>query len=192
MNQTHKKTRLKKVVFLDRDGVINQDSAQYIKCWSEFKFLAGSLKALKKLKDHGFATIVITNQSAVNRKLFTLNVLEDIHTRMQAAIHAAGGHIHDIYFCPHIPEDNCPCRKPKPEMLFEARRNHRIDLASAFMVGDSAKDIECARNAGCGSAILVQTGNGLSARVTLAKKKVVPDHVALDLLDAVDWIVSRS
>jgi len=91
MNQTHKKTKLKKVVFLDRDGVINQDSVQYIKSWSEFKFLAGSLKALKKLKDHGFATIVITNQSAVNRKLFTLKVLEDIHTRMQAAIHAAGG-----------------------------------------------------------------------------------------------------
>lgn len=180
------------MVFLDRDGVINRDSEDYIKNWTEFKFLPQSLPALKQLNDCGFTVIVITNQSAINRKLFSLQHLEDIHGRMKASVHAAGGHIEDIFFCPHTPHENCLCRKPRPAMLFKASRIHRIDLASATMVGDSAKDIECARNAGCGSAVLVQTGNGRSARAVLVQNNIPPDYLAADLLEAVEWITSRS
>jgi D-glycero-D-manno-heptose 1,7-bisphosphate phosphatase len=183
---------LKKVVFLDRDGVINQDSPAYIKSWAEFKFLPGSIAALKKLTVAGFTTIIITNQSAVNRRMISLGTLDDIHTRMKDAVVAGGGLIKDIFFCPHHPDEGCSCRKPKPGMIISAREAYHIELESAHMIGDSAKDIECAFNARCGCAILVKTGNGLQAEKALADEKIYPDYVAADLLDAVNWITARS
>ncbi len=185
------KVGLKKVVFLDRDGVINRDSEHYIKSWAEFEFLPGSLPALKKLNDNGFTVIVITNQSGINRRLFSLQTLEDIHDRMKTAVRAHGGHIRDIFFCPHTPEEGCECRKPQPGLILSARRAFGIDLASACMVGDSAKDVECAINAGCQTTVLVKTGNGRSALAALARKNIIPDFVAADLQDAADWIVAR-
>ena len=183
---------LKKVVFLDRDGVINQDSPNYIKSWAEFKFLHGSIPALKKLTMGGFTVIIITNQSAINRRMISQATLDDIHARMQDAVRAGGGLIKDIFFCPHRPDEGCLCRKPKPGMIFSALKAYPIELDSAYMVGDSAKDIECARNAGCGHAILVKTGSGRQAEKELAEKNIYPDHVAADLLAAVNWIADRS
>ena len=113
---------LKRVVFLDRDGVINQDSPDYIKNWAEFHFLPGSLTAIRNLTDKGFTPIVITNQSAVNRQLITAKRLADIHAKMIAAIRSRGGEIKDIFFCPHTPEESCNCRKPKPGLILEAQR----------------------------------------------------------------------
>lgn len=186
------KNRLDKVVFLDRDGVINRDSVDYIKSWQEFEFLPGSLEAIRKLTENGFSIIIITNQSAINRKIFTYDTLTTIHTRMLKTVRANGGRITDIFFCPHAPEENCDCRKPKPEMILKARQKYDIDLAAAFMVGDNAKDIECARNAGCGKALLVKTGNGHQAEKILAQAKKDPDFVAANLLEAVEWIISRT
>jgi D-glycero-D-manno-heptose 1,7-bisphosphate phosphatase len=182
---------LKKVVFLDRDGVINRDSPDYIKCWSEFEFLPGSLPALRHLTVNGFTTIVITNQSAVNRNMISIQDLETINTRMRSAVKSGGGEIKDLFFCPHTPEDGCDCRKPEPGLIFQAQDRYDIDIASAVMVGDSAKDIECARNAGCGLAVLVQTGNGIQAEKILAEKKILPDHIAKDLYEAALWIVDE-
>ncbi|MBW1820830.1 MAG: D-glycero-beta-D-manno-heptose 1,7-bisphosphate 7-phosphatase [Deltaproteobacteria bacterium] len=181
--------KLDKVVFLDRDGVINLDSSDYIKSWSEFKFIPRSIEAIKELTLKGFNVIVITNQSVINRNMVSGKGLEYIHTMMKNEIRSGGGLINDIVFCPHIPEDNCDCRKPKPGLIFQAKRTYSIDIANAIMVGDSAKDIECARNAGCGKAILVKTGNGSKAEKTLAEKKIYPDHIAQDLYEAVQWIV---
>ena len=90
-----------------------------------------------------------------------------------------------------MPQDNCGCRKPQPGLIFQAQRKYDIDLADAVMIGDSAKDIECARNAGCGYSILVQTGNGLSAGDELHQKGIRPDHTAATLLSAVDWILTQ-
>jgi len=182
---------LQKVAFLDRDGVINRDSADYIKHWSEFEFLPKSLEALKKLKQNGFTTIVITNQSVINRKMVSREGLRHIHTRMKACVQSSGGEITDIFFCPHTPEDRCHCRKPKPGLIDQAKKRYRIDLSTAVMVGDSAKDIECARNAGCRYALLVETGNGIQAEKILKEKAIHPDHVAPDLFNAVDWIITR-
>ena len=183
---------LRKVVFLDRDGVINQDSPDYIKSWAEFKFLPGSIAALKKLTIGGFTTMIITNQSAINRRMISQDTLDDIHTRMRDAVMAGGGRIKDIFFCPHRPDEGCNCRKPKPGMILRAQKTHRIELGSAYMVGDSAKDIECAHKAGCGHAILVKTGNGTQAEKILAEKNIYPEHVAANLLAAVNWITARS
>jgi len=182
---------LEKVVFLDRDGVINRDSAAFIKTWEEFEFLPGSLEAIARLTRNGFTIIVITNQSIISRGMADLETLSHIHRQMSETVAAHGGRIHDIFFCPHRPEDGCECRKPMPGLIFTARDAHDIDLSRAVMVGDSAKDIECARNAGCAAGILVNTGNGLSAIQTLSEKGVLPDHRAADLADAARWILEN-
>ena len=182
--------KLDKVVFLDRDGVINLDSSDYITSWSEFKFIPRSIEAIKALTFKGFNVIVITNQSVINRNMVSGKGLEHIHASMKNEVKSKGGLIKDIFFCPHIPEDNCDCRKPKPGLIFQAQKAYSIDLKDAVMVGDSAKDIECARNAGCGKAVLVKTGNGAKAEKTLSEKKIYPDHIAQDLYEAVQWIVN--
>ncbi len=176
------------VVFLDRDGVINRDSADYITSQEQFEFLPGSLEALRRLTEEGFSCIVITNQTAPARGLMSLEALAAIHKQMVIAIERAGGRILDIFICPHLPEEDCSCRKPKAGMLLAAQERHQIDLASAVMIGDSVKDIECACNAGVATTILVQTGNGEKALRELLTMGIRPHFVALDLQTAVGWI----
>jgi len=179
------------VVFLDRDGVINRDSPDYIKSWSEFEFLPRSLTALERLSLAGWSLIVISNQSAVGRRLMPLAELERIHARMCSAIRDHGGRIVDIFFCAHHPREGCRCRKPKPGLIEQARRRYGIDLKRAVMIGDSAKDIECGRNAGCGRTVLVKTGNGRQAQKELLQRQIFPDYIAADLYEAAAWIVSH-
>ena len=181
-----------KVVFLDRDGVINRDSPAYIKSWREFEFLPGSLEALKRLSIAGFTNIIISNQSAVNRGLMALETLVDIHRRLTRAVTKSGGHLTDIFFCPHRPDEGCSCRKPSPGLILKACRTHAIEVRKTFMVGDSTKDVACARNAGCAAAVLVKTGNGVAAMEDLTRKGIAIDFVAEDLVDASDWILSTT
>jgi D-glycero-D-manno-heptose 1,7-bisphosphate phosphatase len=181
---------LHKAVFLDRDGVINRDSPDYIKSLEEFEFLPGSLEALRRLTEQGFHCIVITNQSAPARGLMTPEALAAIHRHLCAAAAAAGGRILDIFLCPHLPAAGCSCRKPKPGLLHAAQRKYQIDFSSAVMIGDSAKDIECAVNAGVRTTVLVQTGNGETAVRELSAQGLCPDLVAQDLNHAVDWVVN--
>jgi D-glycero-D-manno-heptose 1,7-bisphosphate phosphatase len=183
--------KMKKVVFLDRDGVINRDSPDYIKSWSEFEFLPGSLKAIRQLSLNGYAVIIITNQSVIHRKKVSRKDLNFIHDMMKQTVQSSGGEIKDIFYCPHTPEDGCNCRKPNPELIYRAKKKYRIDLETSILVGDSAKDIECARNAGCGSAILVKTGNGVLAEKILKEKMILPDVIVADLLEAVNWIITN-
>ncbi len=183
------KKLLQKVVFLDRDGVINRDSPDYIKSWSEFEFLPRSIEAIKRLTLNGFTTIIITNQSAINRKLTSRAEVEHIHAMMKTAIQDRGGEIKDIFFCPHTPEDRCSCRKPKAGLIYTAQKTYCIDLASSTMVGNSARDMECAQNAGCGHAILVKTGNKTDTEKILTDNKVFPDLIAQDLYEAVSRII---
>ena len=191
MSSSLQNRRNTKTVFIDRDGVINKDSKAYIKSWSEFVFLPRSILAIKKLTQHHFRSYIITNQSIINRKMVPLKTLIQIHTNMMAAVASAGGRIDDIFFCPHIPEDRCSCRKPKPGLVLSAQKKHHIDLSRAYMIGDSARDIECAKQAGCGFALLVKTGNYVEAVKTLSDKGIVPDHDALDLYDAAKWIIAH-
>jgi D-glycero-D-manno-heptose 1,7-bisphosphate phosphatase len=178
-----------KYIFLDRDGVINRDSAAYVKHWNEFEFLPSSLTALEKLTAAGYRIIVITNQSIIGRGWVPLETLEDIFARMRAAIENRGGRIFDIFFCPHTPDAGCNCRKPETGLIEQAVRAHQIDVAATPMVGDSAKDILCARRAGCKAAILVKTGDFDTARTLLENENQAPDAVATDLLDAVHLVL---
>lgn len=180
----------KRTVFLDRDGVINRDSPNYIKSWDEFRFLPGSLEALNLLTQHGFEVIVITNQSVINRGMLAMEVLEDMHGRLRRTVERTGGGIQDIFFCPHRPEENCPCRKPNPGLIQRARERYQLDLKQCIMVGDSAKDIETGIRAGCGATVLVKTGNGSAAQKELAVKQLQPTVLATDLLDAARKIIA--
>lgn len=181
---------IKKTVFLDRDGVINRDSPDYIKSVKEFIFIPGSINAVKKLTENGFTIIIITNQSAVSREMISLSGLAEIHEFMVKKLAGYGGIIKDIFFCPHHPKQKCKCRKPLPKMILKAAQKYNIDLKSSFMVGDSAKDIECAVNAGCGRNILVQTGNYPEAVYSLEKNGIRPGYTAHDLNKASDYIIN--
>jgi D-glycero-D-manno-heptose 1,7-bisphosphate phosphatase len=185
-------TILRNVVYLDRDGTINHDSPEYIKSRSEFKFIPGSIEAIRLLTLGGFTSIVITNQSALGRKFISRGELDDIHALMKNAILSGGGKITDIFFCPHLPDDGCECRKPAPGLLLQAQRKYNIDLAKSIMVGDSAKDIECARNAGCGKAVLVKSGKDDDAEHILKTKQIVVDYAAKNLYEAAKWILANS
>ena len=187
-----KQNILNKVVFLDRDGVINRDSPAYIKSREEFEFLPGSLTALARLHKTGYNVIVITNQSAVNRGMISLKELDGMHRMMTNTIQRHGGQIRDIYYCPHRPDEGCDCRKPKPGLILKACNQYKIDLNHSIMVGDSVKDIECARNAGCAKAVLVKTGNGPKSEKELSVRGLKADYVAKDLENAVDWITKEN
>ena len=178
-------------VFLDRDGVINHDSPDYIKSWAEFRFIPGSREAIARLTEKGITVIVITNQSAVNRGMVSLETLTQMHDRMCRAVADGGGRIADIFYCPHRPDENCSCRKPRPGLIRAAQRRHGLDLSRAVMVGDSAKDIRSGRAAGCGRSVLVETGNGKHACRELAAAGESPDHVAADLDRAASWILNQ-
>jgi D-glycero-D-manno-heptose 1,7-bisphosphate phosphatase len=181
-----------KVVFLDRDGVINRDSADYIKSWAEFEFLPGSLAAMARLTRAGFSLILITNQSAVARGLISRTGLGRLHQRLRAAVAEQGGYIKEIFYCPHHPDEGCHCRKPRSGLLEQAAAKYGLDLAETVFVGDSVKDIDCARAGGCNQNILLRTGNGPSALETLTRRGQPPDYVADDLLDAACYIETNS
>lgn len=182
---------MKRIVFLDRDGVINQDSDAYIKTPDEFHFIPQSPQAIAMLNEHGFDVILITNQSAIDRGMVALSTLDAIFHRLKTGVEAAGGRITDIFFCPHTPQAGCDCRKPLPGLILQAMAKHTIDPAQAFMVGDSAKDIECGLSAKCGKNILVATGNGNQAMNTLKAKGILPDFFGKDLFDAALWIIDH-
>jgi D-glycero-D-manno-heptose 1,7-bisphosphate phosphatase len=182
---------MNRIVFLDRDGVINRDSDAYIKTPDEFHFIPQSPQAIALLTQHGFDVILITNQSAIGRGMITPEVLNAIFDRLKTGVKAAGGHITDIFFCPHTPDTGCDCRKPLPGLILQAMAAHNIDPAHSFMVGDSAKDIQCGRAAKCGKNILVATGNGNQARNTLKNLGIIPDFFGKDLFDAALWIIDN-
>ena len=148
-----------KLVVLDRDGVINHDSSAYIKSPTEWRPLPGSLEAITRLRKGGWRVAVATNQAGVGRGLFDMATLSAIHSRMTAAVAGAGGHLDAIFFCPHAPEMQCGCRKPRPGMLHEIARRFAVEPTDMVMVGDSLRDLQAAQAAGA-RPVLVLTGNG--------------------------------
>lgn len=147
------------LVILDRDGVINQDSDDYIKSPDEFIVIPGSLEAIARLNHAGHRVIVATNQSGIGRKLFDVEMLLRIHERLYRQLAEVGGTLEAIFFCPHAPRDRCRCRKPRPGMLNDISRRLNRSLLDVPVVGDKPSDIGAAREAGA-QPILVRTGKG--------------------------------
>lgn len=148
-----------KLVILDRDGVINEDSDEYIKSPEEFVFLPGSLEAIARLNQAGYRVAVATNQSGLARGYFDLDGLNSMHAKLQRGLAAVGGHVDIIVYCPHGPDDGCSCRKPLPGLLTEIGRRLDMSLVGVPVVGDSLRDLEAARAVGA-TPILVRTGKG--------------------------------
>ena len=150
---------MKKLIILDRDGVINYDSDDYIKTLDEFVFLPGSIDAIVKLKQAGYIVVVATNQSGIARGFFELATLHAMHEKLAQALSAKGSAIDGIYFCPHGPDDHCDCRKPKPGLLQQALNDFSMPAEQALVIGDSLRDLEAGQALGIDS-ILVKTGKG--------------------------------
>ena len=147
------------LVILDRDGVINHDSDDYIKSPDEWQPLPGSLEAIARLCRADYTVVVATNQAGVGRGLFSLEMLTRIHRKMASSIRDKGGRLDSIFFCPHSPADQCGCRKPKPGMLLEISDRLTIRLSGVPVVGDSLRDLEAAAAAGA-MPVMVKTGRG--------------------------------
>ncbi len=148
-----------KLVILDRDGVINHDSDQYIKSPDEWKPIPGSLAAIARLNQAGYRVVVASNQSGVGRGLFETDTLMAIHDKMIRALAQVGGRLDAIFFCPHTNGDNCECRKPKPGMYKEIAARFNADLAGVPAIGDSMRDLQAAVAVGA-QPMLVLTGKG--------------------------------
>jgi len=146
-------------VFLDRDGVINENRTDYVKAWDEVCFLPGVFSALARLATSSFRIVLITNQSPIGRGILTAAQVEAINRRLVEEIGARDGRIDAVYYCPHHPDEGCACRKPQPGLLHQAAQDLGLDLAHSYLIGDAMSDIEAALAAGC-TPILVLTGRG--------------------------------
>lgn len=147
------------LIILDRDGVINQDSDQYIKSADEWQPIPGSIDAIVALKQVGHTVVIATNQSGIARGLFTLDDLNAMHDKLKQLLAVQHTHIDGIYFCPHVDADQCDCRKPKPGLLQQIATDFQADLTEAWLIGDSIRDLQAGASAGCQLA-LVKTGKG--------------------------------
>jgi len=150
---------MKQILFLDRDGVINEKREDYVKSVNEFKFLPNILDALKTINDLGISIIIITNQSIINRKIISENQLKEIHDYMLKIIEKNSCKITKIYHCPHHPDEKCNCRKPNPGMIEQAVKDFKIDLSNALLIGDSNSDIEAANKMKIKSIKIETNGN---------------------------------
>ncbi len=162
------------LIILDRDGVINEDSDDYIKSEQEFVFIPGSLEAIARLHQAGYRIAVATNQSGLARGYFDMDTLNSMHNKLHQALAQLGGRVDAIFFCPHGPDDHCNCRKPKPGLYLEIGKRFDYDLSGVPVVGDSLRDLEAARTVGA-RPYLVRTGKG---ERTIAKGKGL-DHVPI-------------
>lgn len=182
-----------KAVFLDRDGTINHEEPNYLTDIRRLRIFKEAFEAIKLLNRHQFKTIVVTNQSCVARGLLKEEELIRINEKLKIRLARKKAFVDSIYYCPHMPADQCRCRKPDVGLLQRAVREHQIALEKSFFIGDRMFDIHAGKNGGC-KTILVLTGAG---RETLANLKTEtplhehPDHIAENVLDAAEWIIRQ-
>ncbi len=157
---------------LDRDGVINVESPDYIKSPDEWIPIPGSIEAIAQLSKAGHTVVIATNQSGLGRGLYDHATLEKIHQKMIDAVEVCGGKISKIYFCPHHPDDHCDCRKPKPGMLLQIMKDFSVTADQMIFIGDSDRDYGAARAVGC-RFVLIKTGNGKKTAENLLQSESV-------------------
>lgn len=178
---------MRKAVFLDRDGVVNvfPGPDQFVLSWEMFEFMPRVAEQVRRLREHGFFLVLVTNQSGVGRGLMTHDALTDIHTRMQTALGADA--LDAIQYCHHHPEDGCLCRKPSPHMILTACEKYQLDPKKSFVIGDSGRDMEMGRAAGCATILCREN---LPRRENM-KPAHRPDQMFKTLVEAVDFILTR-
>ena len=177
------------LVILDRDGVINFDSDDYIKSVDEWIPIPGSIEAIARLSKAGYQIAVATNQSGIARGLFDLDELEAMHAKLRDSVAELGGAIAGIFYCAHHPDDDCECRKPKPGLINAIERELGISASGAWLVGDSQKDLEAALVKHC-KPILVKTGKGEKTHIGLPESLKTQIVLCDDLSAAADFILN--
>ena len=189
------RSRSMKTVFLDRDGVINRNPPDngYVCNWADFTFIPNALEAIRYLTQNGYHIFLATNQAGIGKGIFTEQQLTEIHLQMRTEIETAGGHIHKIYYCPHHPDAECECRKPKPGMLLRAAHEHNINVSNTFFIGDSITDIQAAHSARV-LPILVLTGHGRDSynryiNSDSTAKTGKPNKIFTNLYTASRWLI---
>ena len=182
-------TRVARLIVLDRDGVINHDSDQFIKSPDEWRPIPGSLEAVARLNHAGFRVVVATNQSGVARGLLDFATLNAIHDKMHRALAQVGGRVDAVFFCPHTADSRCECRKPKPGMLVEIGVRLNVEMARVPCVGDGLRDLQAAEAVGA-QPILVLTGKGAKTQQEgeLPKKALI----FADLAEAARHLISAA
>lgn len=160
-----------RLVIIDRDGVINEDSGEFIKSVAEWRPIRGSLEAIAALHRGGWKVTVVTNQSGVGRGLYDEATLAKIHEHMRERVRAAGGELAGVYYCPHLPDAGCECRKPKPGMFRALERDLGVSVVGAPYIGDRLSDVEAAEAVGA-RPMLVRTGTGAATIALLGTRRV--------------------
>ncbi|MFA6600889.1 MAG: HAD family hydrolase [Candidatus Omnitrophota bacterium] len=177
-----------KIVFIDRDGVINVDLiGDYVKSWSEFRFEDGALEAMRSLQDSGYGIIIVSNQAGVGDGVFSEDALWDVHQKMLDELERAGISVLDTYYCLHGKEEGCRCRKPATGLFEKAAHDYAFERMKTYFVGDKASDIEAGKRFGL-KTIFVRTGHGRTEEKKLAGH-LLPDAIADDLLSAVRILI---
>jgi D-glycero-D-manno-heptose 1,7-bisphosphate phosphatase len=180
-----------KLVILDRDGTVNEDSADYVKSPEEWVPLPGALEAIARLNHAGWHVVIASNQSGLGRGLFDVSTLNAMHAKMHALLAAVGGRVDAVFYCPHSPDDGCHCRKPEPGLLEQIGERYGIELRDVPMVGDSARDVLAAVAAGC-EPHLVLTGKGEAHRGRdLPETFPKATQVHSDLAAFADFLLTR-
>ncbi|MEW6131725.1 MAG: D-glycero-beta-D-manno-heptose 1,7-bisphosphate 7-phosphatase [Pseudomonadota bacterium] len=178
-----------KLIILDRDGVINFDSDQFIKSPDEWKPIPGSLEAVARLNQNGYRVVVASNQSGIGRGLFDMAALNAIHAKMHKSLAQFGGRIDAVFYCPHPADSQCNCRKPKTGLFEQIAERFHADLSGVPAIGDSLRDLQAAAEVGC-QPVLVETGKGKKTRD--AGDLPEGTQIFSSLAEAVDAILSRT
>lgn len=178
------------IVFLDRDGVINQfpGHGEYVTCWENFRFLPSAKEAIALLTSEGFELNVVSNQGGVSRGLMTLEDLHEMTGKMLKEVELSGGKIRGVYYCIHQTSDQCQCKKPKTALFHDAVRGRDILFESAYFIGDSEEDMQAGEKLGC-RKILVLSGRTRPGDVGVFYSK--PDFIKSDLMEAARWIIQK-
>lgn len=178
------------LIVLDRDGVINYDSDEYIKTIDEWRPIPGAIAAIAALSQAGHDIYVATNQSGIGRGYYNLDTLHAMHDKMLTLLAEKGGEIKDIYFCPHLPSDGCTCRKPLAGMLEQLAAEHAVDFNHSWFVGDSLRDLQSGLTKGCQPA-LVTTGKGAATLAAGLPKELQHTKVFADLAEFSRFILEQ-
>lgn len=185
------KAVLSKAVFVDRDGTLNVEDG-YITDPSIILLYSDTSAVLKKFSLQGYLVIIISNQSAIGRELMTEDQFESVNQALWDQLRQSNSGYDALYFCPHTPDDECECRKPKPGLILQAAVDFDIDLSTSYMIGDKLSDIEAGQRAGC-NTVLVLTGKGAEVKEMIERDRLLtqPDTIQASLSDALAWIIEH-
>jgi D-glycero-D-manno-heptose 1,7-bisphosphate phosphatase len=177
-------------IILDRDGVIIENRENYVRSWADVEVYPQALQALAEASRSAFKIVITTNQAGVGKGIISLQTATEINQRLVEAIEKAGGRVDGLYMCPHTPQDQCECRKPRPGMILQAERELSLDLSRSWMIGDALSDLQAGRAAGVGHLVLVNTGRGTHQAILPESSSLGPFQQYSDLNDALQHLLN--